>query len=532
MRKSVDEKSPGTLEVTSPQEAPLPGECEAILALNRRAGQTRKRKHLEPEDFGRRLDEEIERSQRTDRSLAVLAVRIGAESVVPMSRILAIATATLRLTDMVGSSSADTFLAILPETGETASVAARRLVDALAPLVPDVQVGLAVCPGDAQDPVALIAGARQAASVSEPGGIAKAESARIQVELGDRTLIALDPTMQRLLGLVQRLATSELPVLITGETGVGKDVVAQALHHWSPRRERPFVAINCAAIAETLFESELFGHERGAFTGANTSKPGLVETAAGGTLFLDEIGEIPPRVQAKLLRVLETRRVGRVGSVTERDVDIRILAASNRDLEGEVSAGRFRQDLYYRLGSARVHVPPLRERPLDIAMLARGFLADACRRVGRRPLLISPAAMRRLGLHDWPGNVRELRNLMDYCATTIDAGVLDAVHLPRNVAGTTAPWLVVETAPSAADPGGPSAQAFEPFERRRFPSIREEIQNLERTRMLQALALTAGVRIQAARMLDMPLRTFVTKMQVHGIARFGREDDPDTAGRS
>jgi len=197
------------------------------------------------------------------------------------------------------------------------------------------------------------------------------------IEVGDRSVVIADPAMARMYQLLERLAVSELPVLVCGETGTGKEVAAGALHQFSHRSERPLVSLNCAAIQENLVESELFGYERGAFSGAIAAKPGLLEVASGGTVFLDEIGDLPAAVQAKLLRVIETKRVLRLGDVRERTIDIRVIAATNRDLVKDVVAGRFRRDLYFRLSGATLWLPPLRDRPRELPILAEMFLHDA-----------------------------------------------------------------------------------------------------------------------------------------------------------
>jgi Nif-specific regulatory protein len=233
---------------------------------------------------------------------------------------------------------------------------------------------------------------------------------------GQTTIIGESPAMVALRGTIARLAATDLPVLILGESGSGKEVAAQALHYQGPRAAHPFIAVNCAALTETLLESELFGHEKGAFTDAHTMRPGKFELADGGTLFLDEIGEMSPGGQAKLLRVLEQKVVTRVGGSQAIPINVRVIAATNSNLAVAVREKRFRQDLYYRLSVVTVDLPPLRERPEDVLPLARHFLEQFCRQAGRRPLDISPDARRRLQAHSWPGNVRELRNLMERVA--------------------------------------------------------------------------------------------------------------------
>jgi len=338
--------------------------------------------------------------------------------------------------------------------------------------------------------------------------VALAAAAAREVKLGDRTIIVADPAMMRLFDLIGRLATSDLPVLILGETGAGKEGAALAVHHGSRRANGPFVTLNCAAIAETLVESELFGHDKGAFTGAVSAKAGKLETANGGTLFLDEIGELPPGVQAKLLRALEQKKITRVGDVREREVDLRVVAATNRALDDEVKAGRFRQDLYFRLGAATVVLPPLRDRRREIPIMARRFLADACALAGREPPELSAATLQKLAVYGWPGNVRELRNVIEYVAATVDDDRIEPWHLPDKVAGVE----VTAAVEAAAAIGGlaPAGKSFRP--------LADELRALERARMIESLEAAGGVQRRAAELIGMPLRTFVMKVKQYGIS--------------
>jgi two-component system, NtrC family, response regulator AtoC len=218
--------------------------------------------------------------------------------------------------------------------------------------------------------------------------------------------------------------------LLLGETGTGKEVLAEVIHRASPRASKPLVRLNCAAMPEALLESELFGHEKGAFTGANATKPGLLETADGGTVFLDEIGELTAATQAKLLRVLEAREVQRVGALKPRPIDVRFLAATNRDLEAEVTRGRFRADLYYRLNGVSIMIPPLRDRVAEIEPFARRFIADAAARMKRTPPSLDGDALALLRSHQWPGNIRELKNAIERAVLLQTAGTITAAHLP------------------------------------------------------------------------------------------------------
>jgi two-component system response regulator AtoC len=289
--------------------------------------------------------------------------------------------------------------------------------------------------------------------------------------------------MRRVQTLADRAAAGTINVLIVGETGVGKEVLARRIHQLSPRADRPFVAVNCAALSEALFESELFGHERGAFTGAAQAKPGLLETAPGGTVFLDEVAELPPALQAKLLRVLETREVLRVGSVRPRPIDVRFVAATNRDLEGEVARGTFRRDLYFRLNGMTLAIPPLRERRQEIPGLCRRFLAELCATAGRRRApRLTDEAREHLQARRWPGNVRELRNAIERALLLAPGDEITPEHL-------------------ATDPEAP-------------PPIEDE-----RERILRVLGACAGNQSRAARQLGISRKVLIARLDAYGVAR-------------
>jgi DNA-binding NtrC family response regulator len=296
--------------------------------------------------------------------------------------------------------------------------------------------------------------------------------------------------MQRVLYLARRVAQVDTTVLITGESGVGKERVARLIHDESARTAGPFVAINCGAVPETLLESELFGHARGSFTGATQDRPGLFEAANHGTLLLDEIGEVPPAMQVKLLRVLQEREVRRVGENKPRPVNVRVIAATNRDLVEEIRAARFRQDLYYRLRVVELRVPPLRERRDDILPLARTFLAASGERLGRKSLSFSPAAAQRLLHHDWPGNVRELENAVERAAVLASGPRVEAEDLPDDV-----------RAVAATETGNPCSLA-----------------DVERRHILAVLRASEGNRAKAAATLGIGVATLYRKIKEYGDA--------------
>ena len=314
------------------------------------------------------------------------------------------------------------------------------------------------------------------------------------IEMGNAVVIVQRPgatpearsegAMEALRSRAKKAAKHRLNVLVLGETGVGKGVLAREIHAESPRHAGPFVVVDCASLATDVIESELFGHEQGAFTGATQAKPGLLESADGGTVFLDEIGELPLPVQAKLLRVIEERTVRRVGGVSDRTIDVRFVAATHRDLEQEASEGRFRTDLLYRLNAVTLRIPPLRERRNEIDTLARGFLDE----LGGSALVdtLAADAVRWLEAQPWPGNIRELRNAVEGAVATMDGDVLDAATFEQ---------------------GAPT---------RRAPTSGEQD---ERSRIMEALERCAGNQTKAAELLGISRRTLIHRLDLYGLPR-------------
>jgi two-component system response regulator HydG len=303
-------------------------------------------------------------------------------------------------------------------------------------------------------------------------------------------MVARAEEMKRVLGLARRAAKVDSTVLITGESGVGKERIARLIHDESSRAPKAFVAVNCAAVTESLLESELFGHAKGAFTGATHDRPGLFEAASGGTLFLDEVGEVPLAMQAKLLRALQEKEVRRVGENQSRKVDVRVVAATNRHLLDEVNAGRFRHDLYYRLRVIELRVPPLRERREDILPLARLLLAEASERLGRRVGSFSPQAADQLLRYSWPGNVRELGNAIERAVALCEGSRVEQDDLPEEV----------RLAPPSFLPG----------------SAPRTLEEMEREYILAVLARNEGNRSRTAEQLDIGLATLYRKLKQYG----------------
>jgi len=459
----------------------LPGEAISVGSLvlmvqpNRPPLSARPRP-LSHDEFQGRVEWECARAEATGGTFSVARVLgpIGAS----------VNGGALRPIDVIGCYAPGEYELLMPGiVGETASSLARAFAR---PLSGSVDVGVASYPDDGRHASALLARAAASTRNHAPS---------------DATgpIASVEENMQRVEALAERAAAGDINVLVLGETGVGKEVLVSQIHAASPRAARPMVAINCAALVPSLAESELFGHERGAFTGAGQAKEGLLESAAGGTVFLDEIGELPLSLQGKLLRVLETREVLRVGGVRPRKIDVRFIAATNRDLEAEVSQGSFRADLYFRLNGMTLTIPPLRERPRDIPLLANAFLERAvfipssARNNIRR---ISEPAMAALLAYAWPGNVRELRLVIERALIVGSGSELLPDDLPRR------PPVVPDVEPAALPPATPRAAADD-----------------ERARILAALAACGGNQSRAARQLGISRKVLMARLDRYGVAR-------------
>jgi len=317
---------------------------------------------------------------------------------------------------------------------------------------------------------------------------------QLDERFGFEGIIGNSPPMQRVFEALRQIAPTDATVLIRGESGSGKELVAKAIHTNSPRRNRSFVALNCAALSESILESELFGHEKGAFTGATSRRQGRFEYAHRGTLFLDEIGDMPITTQIKLLRVIEHKEITHVGSNVPIKVDVRLIAATHQDLETLVHEGKFREDLYYRINVVRIDLPPLRERPGDISLLADAFIREFAKRHGKQVTGLSPAARAEIERYHWPGNVRELRNCIESMVVVSRSPILDVDDIP--------PYIRTAARPTPSP---------------RLPLAGRTLEEIEREAIMQTLELTGGNRVETAARLGIGERTLYRKLDRYGL---------------
>jgi DNA-binding NtrC family response regulator len=434
--------------------------------------------------FEARVEEECARAARSARPFSLLRISVAGATGLA-EEILA---STLRGQDVLAAGPDRALEALLPETSaDQAAIVVTRLRERLGARRVAAQLTMVCYPRDGASAAELLAGidAQRGGPVrpGEPAGRYAASS----------------EAMRQVITMVEQVARSDVSVLITGETGVGKEVCAEWIHRASARASRTFLRLHCTALPETLIEGELFGHEKGAFTGATAAKPGLLEAAEGGTVFLDEIGELPLSIQAKLLRVLDRREVLRLGGLKERQIDVRFLAATNRNLGTEVREGRFREDLYYRLNGVAVHVPPLRDRAGEIEPLALRFAEEAAARMSRPTPVITPLAAAALARHPWPGNIRELRNAIERAVVVCGDGDIEPGHLPLGGLG--------------APDGGVTARLPTPR------GLRSEVEALEKERIVAALEAAGGNQSEAARRLGMSRGALLARLRAWGLSR-------------
>jgi DNA-binding NtrC family response regulator len=480
----------GTVMVSAQAQSPLETPLDGLDSHDR---------------FTSALAEAVGEARYFGEALSVMMIRAEGEGADHVSRWCRRVRAVMRPVDRMALYSDDIVEVLLPRLAMAAAaeraVALREAVGRRSPLL---LIGVAAFPEAGTTAERLVERARAALLEASPAApIARAPSEVAYTlassdDVSDDVPIARNPAMRELFHAVDRVAQAMIPVLICGETGTGKEVVARAIHERGPRRERPFLCVNCGAIVAQLVESTLFGHTRGAFTGADVASPGVFGAADGGTVLLDEIGELPKPAQVALLRVLEAGRMARVGSPEEVAVDVRVLAATHRDLEAMCAEGRFRRDLLYRLNAVTLSVPPLRERSDEIRTLTERFLRAAMRSARREQCRISPEAMRALERYRWPGNLRELRNTVERAVVIARGDCIELEDLPPRVAGGRdgeRPTL----ASDALDDAG--------------LDLRSRVRHFEAWAIREGLRAEAGNRTHAAKRLGIPLRTLLDKMR-------------------
>ena len=466
----------------------------ATLLMLRAGGQIPRPVRVLPHAyFLARLDEECATSARSRAPFAL--VRLDVEAEVSTSRCAGLLQAVLQPSDIIGAYGPRQYELLLPRaTPETVGALLAALAERCAKAKITYRTGVAHHPTDGRSGAELL---ERACDGVRPAGAGHTRP----------DIILVDPSMRTLHRLAKDAAKSNINVLIVGETGTGKEILAEAVHRASPRSRKQLLSLNCAALSESLIEAELFGYEKHAFTGATQAKPGLLETAPGGTVFLDEIGELPATLQAKLLRVIETRTLIRVGGITKRDVDVRFVSATNRNLQRAIEAGQFRRDLYFRLNGITLEIPPLRERLSEIGPFAERFAAEMAADLGRPAPSVSTQALALLRSYAWPGNIRELRNVIHRAVLLCPAGsAITPDHLPRELMDATF------TAPAPAVPfdRSPLAETHSTL-----PAVEPD----EKRRVLDALARTAGNQTAAARLLGLGRTAFVSRLNLYGIAR-------------
>jgi DNA-binding NtrC family response regulator len=455
-----------------------------VIVQRRRASVPHPRRVRTHAYFESRIEDEC------DRSRAFSVVHVVGDDIARMREIIAGVVAD----DDVVATYAPGELELLLTGDPARAPAIERAIESAFEAIGIIgRVGSAIYPRDGRDAHTLTARARS-----------RAHGQVTAVEPGD--IVVTDARMRSLYQLVSQVAAADISVLLQGETGVGKEVFAETIHRKSARAQKPFLRLNCAALQESLLESELFGHEKGAFTGATAAKPGLFEVAQGGVVFLDEIGELLPSLQAKLLRVLDERKLIRVGGIAPRPIDVRIVSATHRDLDADVRRGAFRQDLLYRLNAISIIIPPLRERVDEIIPLATRFVQALASKLHRAVPRFTDEAEALLREYSWPGNVRELRNAIERAMVLATGNTIGVRDLPEDRMRAT-----LDELPTMPTPGGPRAPRAE--------SQDPPVAAAERQRILDALEMCAGNQTHAANMLGISRRTLINKLDKFALPR-------------
>jgi DNA-binding NtrC family response regulator len=492
--------------------------------------------------FRAALDAEVVRARFFGRTLAVISVRALKHDKSHLRHWCPRVRSLLRPVDRVALYSADSVEIVFPEVAAEKATEIARAIVAPHDGEPRLVCGIVLFPGIATSADELVTLSREAAreaTADNPVELTDTQAPRswspgaAGAPQDEDAFMAKSAAMRSVVATATRLAKSAIPVLLYGETGTGKEVLSRLIHDSGPRRDKPMVCVNCAGIPAQLVESTLFGHERGSFTGASQLHKGVFEAADGGTLLLDEVGELSAATQAALLRVLETKRVMRVGSTKEVDVDVRILAATHRDLEAMCEAGSFRQDLYFRLSTMTLKIPPLRDRSEDIAPLAARFLKQACKANDSDVRSIDRDALSLLERYAWPGNVRELRSAIERAVVIAEGETISAGDLPDRIrmvggappapaplvtGGGLAAAQAARTDEAATSGGDPEPQAA---------SLKDRMESIEADLVVEALRAAGWNQTEAARRLNLPLRTLQHKIKALGIKKIGyKAGDP------
>jgi diguanylate cyclase (GGDEF)-like protein len=475
--------------------------------------------------FETRLNEELDRAARYNRPLSLLMIGINFRELgkseqkdslehkkgVIIAELVVMIKAMIRTMDIISSYSSEELELMLPETDKTHALklAKRITEDSVKVVGIPVNIGISSFPEDSQSKELLVDKCRQALKLSRSK---KTE----HITVIDREVVIHSEKIQAIFDMITRVAASNINVLILGETGVGKEVIAEAIHHRSARKTQTLISVNCAALTETILESELFGHEKGSFTGADKLKIGLFESAKGGTIFLDEIGEMPMKTQAKFLRVLQNKKIMRVGSSKEIPVDVRIIAASNKNLEESIERGLFREDLFYRLNAITITVPPLRERKEEIPALVQNFIKLFNGENNKSVQSVSPDAMEILCQYDWPGNIRELKNTIERAVVITNGDTIFKEHFSSKIFKAPQPKRPLE----------------EEVEREFFDDADREtamgdmkiiVANYEKKLILNALRKCGWNQTKASEILNVPRRTLVSKIKKYKITKYVKD---------
>lgn len=479
-------------------------------------------------NFEARLSEEMDRAHRYKRPLSLLMIGMSVENGADAAaidaqlkqwypKVVNYLRKMIRTMDLLAHYGKYELELLLPETekAEALKLAERITNEKVVDRKLFLSVGLVAFPEDGNTRDILIEKSRRAlreARQNPDARIVQVKDNVRRIQMSNTEVIVKSEKMQQLFELAERIAKSTITVLVQGDTGVGKEVIAESIHNNSDRSSMPLVCINCAALTETLLESELFGHEKGSFTGADQLKIGLFESARGGTVFLDEVGEMPLKTQAKLLRVLQSKKIMRVGSNREIDTDVRVVAATNRKLEEQVAKNQFREDLYYRLNAATITIPPLRERKDEIPYLAEAFIQHVCKENHLPVKQIAPDAMEALVHYPWPGNIRELKNTIERAVIIADGDTIYREAISNKMSSSFTDY--VETSAPEASFGGHTVVPATAV-----GDMKDVVSDYEKNIILQALKRTGWNQTKASDLLKIPRRTLVSKIKKYGIKR-------------